>query len=235
MMKTFKEFLVESGDTGWKVEVHKTPLPKARLVTTTILAKHHKEIDVILPDYDKNYELLRAAVKKSWGVSRKDMPVINADQIDKFAMDLRAGALDILKPFAKGHALTSQDVMKLSDPEEYITLGLKDDNHKDDILVAHMKMVPCSILKPIQEQIYLDKVSDMIGKFGAVKNGNPVTKLTMITSKDNYIIDGHHRYATVMLCDPSVKVQVLEVPMKIDDLLKVTLAWGDAVGNKRNI
>lgn len=235
-VKSFKDFLTEAGgETGWTVLVHKTPLAKARPLSEKILAKYHRDLNTELPNFDANYEFLRGALKKSWGVQRRDMPVINADQIDQFARDLRAGALDILKPFAKGKALTAADVMKLSDPEEYITLGLKDENHKDDVLVAKMKMVPCSMLKPIQEEIYLDKVDNMIGKFGAVKNGNPVTKLTMIVSKDGYIIDGHHRYATVLLCDPSVKVQILEVPMKIDDLLKVTLAYGDAIGNKRNV
>ena len=235
-IKSLDSFLAEAGgETGWVVQVHKTPTDKAIPVVSKIMEKKHRVLEHEIPDFADNYEMLRAAVKKSWGVARKDMPVINADQIDQFARALREGALDILKPFAKGKMLTAADVMKLSDPEEYVTLGLKDQNHNDDKLVAKMKMVAAKDLKPIQEQIYLDKMADMIAKFGPVKPGNPVTKLTMITSADNYIIDGHHRWGVTMMSDPTVKLQVLQVPLKIDDLLKVTLAYGFSIGNKPNV
>lgn len=232
-IKSFEQFLIE--DTGWKVEVHKTDLKKARATTQEQLAKKHKDLDETIPDFDKNYAMLRKAVDNSWGVARKDMPVINDNQIDAFRKALKEGAIDILKPFAKGRALTDKDVKALDNPSEYVHLGFNDGKDDDDKINAKVTTRAVKDLKPIQQQIYLDKVADMIASFGPAKQGSPVTKLTLIISSDNFIIDGHHRFACAMLSDPNLKMSVLEVPMNIDELLKLTLAYGDAIGNPRNV
>lgn len=234
-IKSFEEFITEAGgDNSWRVEVHKTDLKKAREVAAEVLAKHGKTLDETIPDFDKNYTALRNAVSKSFGVARRDMPVINDDQIAMFQKLLKDGALDILKPFAKGHMLTDKEIRNLDDPTEFIHLGFKDGKDSDDKMNAKLTATTVKDLKPIQEQIFLDKVVDMIGQFGPAKQGGPVTKLVLITSEDNYIIDGHHRFACALLSDPSLKMSVLKVPLDIKDLLKLTLAYGDSIGNKRN-
>jgi hypothetical protein len=234
-IKSFEEFITEAGgDNSWKVEVHKTDLKKAREVVQEQLAKKHLDLDATIPEFDKHYTMLRKAVDNSWGVARKDMPVINDNQIAQFQKLLKDGALDILKPFAKGRALTDKDVQALDNPSEFVHLGFKDGKDGDDKISAKITTRAVKDLKPIQQQIFLDKTADMIASFGPAKQGSPVTKLTLIISSDNFIIDGHHRFSCAMLSDPNLKMSVLEVPMNIDKLLEVTRAYGDAIGNKRN-
>lgn len=235
-MKRFKNFLFEGGgESGWAVEVAKTPLEKARPIAQTILKKWARDLDKELPDFDKNYELLYKRVKNSLGTLRRDMPVINADQIDSFVKTLATGKLDIFRPYTYGKPVEAKDLYSLLDgPGEFLELGLKDGSSKDDTIKASFKNTQVGLLKPIQEQIYFDKVMEMIGEHGAVKAGGFVTKLTMITSKENYIIDGHHRFAAVLLSDPKIQQRTLQVPLDINQLLKLTLAYGDAIGNQRN-
>ena len=234
-IKSFERFLAEAGgETGWSVEVHKTDLKKARVVVAEQLAKKHRDLDETIPDFDKNYQLLRKAVDGAWGVMRRDMPVINDNQIAEFQKLLKDGALDILKPFAKGHMLTDKEVQQLDDKSDFVHLGFKDGKDNDDRMNAKLTHWPVKKLKPIQTQIFLDKTADMIAQWGPATQGSPVTKLTLIISKEGYILDGHHRFSCAMLSDPNLQMSVLEVPMPIDDLLKLTLSYGDAIGNKRN-
>lgn len=240
-MKSFDEFMSEvtslveaGGEKGWKVEVHKTDTAKARAVVEPIMESYNRTLDDEIPTFEKNYEALRAAVKKSLGTMRKDMPVINANQITEFKTRLQNGDIDIFKPYAKGGMIDAKELNKLSSKSEYLELGKADGDSSDDKITAKFKMVAIKNLKPIQEQIFLDKVAHMLGEFGAVENGGFVTTLPLIISKEGYILDGHHRFAAVMISDPNIKVKVLEVPLGIKELLKLTLAYGDAIGNARN-
>lgn len=240
-MKSFNEFMSEvlplleaGGEKGWKVEVHKTDTTKARAVVGPIMESYNRTLDDEIPTFEKNYEALRAAVKKSLGTMRKDMPVINANQITEFKTRLQNGDIDIFKPYAKDGMIDAKELNKLSSKSEYLILGKEDGNEGDDKVTAKFKMVAIKNLKPIQEQIFLDKVAHMLGEFGAVENGGFVTTLPLIISKEGYILDGHHRFAAVMISDPNIKVKVLEVPLGIKELLKLTLAYGDAIGNARN-
>jgi hypothetical protein len=55
-----------------------------------------------------------------------------------------------------------------------------------------------------------------------------------IASEDGYIIDGHHRWLAGVLTDPDIKARVLTIDLPLKDLLPMSLAFSDAVGNKRN-
>ena len=52
--------------------------------------------------------------------------------------------------------------------------------------------------------------------------------------KDNRIIDGHHRFLTTVLINPKIKVNCLKIDLPIRELLPLTLAYTDAIGNVRN-
>jgi hypothetical protein len=57
----------------------------------------------------------------------------------------------------------------------------------------------------------------------------------IIISKDNYVIDGHHRWAAAAMLsfeDSSVKLPVIRVDMNHKDLIAATLAWNEASGIK---
>lgn len=89
-------------------------------------------------------------------------------------------------------------------------------------------------LKPIQGQVYFDKLINAEIEFGGIKQGSAQTEKPMIVSRDGYIIDGHHRWATAMLTDQKIKMKTLTVDMDIHALLKYALYYGVSIGNKPN-
>ncbi|PNX47664.1 MAG: hypothetical protein BV459_03950 [Thermoplasmata archaeon M11B2D] len=234
-MKSFRQVIQEAGgEAAGKIVVHKTPLDKARAYAEKEFQKIGKTLDEEVPNFDENYKLLQKKLAQSKGVRRVDMPVIDPEQIGDFVKHLDDGRIDIFKPYAEGKFVTQQELGKLEPGERWIDLGYKDGNKKDDVVKAKYTTVPVKDLKPIQEEVYFDKIVAPLVKFGKITQSGPVTKLTLITSSDNYIIDGHHRFSGMILSDPDLKASVVKVPLKIDDLLKVTLSYGDSVGNERN-
>ena len=95
---------------------------------------------------------------------------------------------------------------------------------------ARMMRVPAGKLLPIQSQVWLEKLVKNIDKFGVPKQGSPVTDATLIISKDNRIIDGHHRWGQAVLSDPGLKMQVLKVPFDLEELLLIARTYGAAKG-----
>lgn len=99
---------------------------------------------------------------------------------------------------------------------------------------SKIKQMPVGKLKPIQDQVWLDFMMDNFIRFGFPYKGATITKKIMITSKDGFIIDGHHRYAQVLLTDPKLKMSVLVVDLKIDDLLELARRYAADIGNTGN-
>jgi hypothetical protein len=89
-------------------------------------------------------------------------------------------------------------------------------------------------LHPIQAEMSASKVGLIMKKLRekgtATDDGGRI-----IISKDNYVIDGHHRWAAASMLsfeDSSVKLPVIRVDMNHKDLIDATLAWNAAVGIK---
>lgn len=98
---------------------------------------------------------------------------------------------------------------------------------KSSKVKVESKKVSVSDLKPIQSEIWLDKLILNIVKFGMPnKKDSPVLSQITISSKTGHIADGHHRYGQAMLVDPNLKMDSLEVDMDIKKLLKVAKAFG---------
>jgi len=233
-MLKFSQFIYESGEDAGKYEITKTSLTEARQITKEILMQYNRDIDEELPDFDRNYELLKDKLVNSWGVARRDMPVISPSETKDLMQQLKKGGIDLFAPFTQGHKVTSDELMKNPKEIDYVDLGFKDGEKNDDKVKAKYTKIDTGKLKPIQEQVYLDKVIKNIGKYGAKGSADAVSKLSNIVSKENYILDGHHRYAALMLIDPTRKQAALSIPLPIRDVLDLTLAYGDAIGNERN-
>lgn len=109
------------------------------------------------------------------------------------------------------------------------------DEFKQDLLKnkvrAFYKYQKIGELKPIQSQIYFDKLITAEIKYGGIRN-NPDN--TLVVSKDGYIIDGHHRWATGALAEPDTKVKTLVVDMPTEELVQYALDWGHKKGNVPN-
>ena len=115
-------------------------------------------------------------------------------------------------------------------------LAKNDGDAKDDIVNVSSESIAVGNLKPIQAQIYFDKSIKKISKDGVASSKNFMTSKfnNFIVSRDNRIIDGHHRFLTTVLIDPKIKVNCLKIDLPIRELLPLTLAYTDAIGNVRN-
>tara|TARA_Y100000310_G_scaffold283974_1_gene306330 strand:- start:1975 stop:2694 length:720 start_codon:yes stop_codon:yes gene_type:complete len=109
----------------------------------------------------------------------------------------------------------------------FTTKGKLDGEVADDVVKTTRISSPAKTMLPSQSEIFLGKSLGM--SVGGVRGGN----LGAIVSKDNRILDGHHRWAATMFSDPKVKIGALRADLKIGDLVPVLRALGDAFGNTR--
>ncbi len=69
-------------------------------------------------------------------------------------------------------------------------------------------------LKPIQNEFNAEKVKGMLQNIDDFKND------VFIVSKDNEILDGHHRWAALKQWNPDHQVRVIRVDLPIKDLVR---------------
>lgn len=76
-------------------------------------------------------------------------------------------------------------------------------------------------MKASQSEISRPRVQSII-KEGALEHVyNP-----LVISGDNYVVDGHHRWAAYKLKKPNVKLPVVIIDAPIKDILGIAVAWG---------
>ena len=222
--------LHEEGEAAGKLEVAKLSYEKAKAFM--------EEIGLLsqVDDFEEKFAYTQKLANLG-STKRKDMPVIDDKDVKKFQIRLKLGTIDIKAPFAPETNPKNPWPEGLSgwDAKDFVKRGLKDGSKTDDKICITIKRVEVGKLKPIQKQIYFDKSMGMTAKSG-VKNtlnflGN---KTFFIASDDNFIIDGHHRWLSGIVLDPKLKVNVLSIDLPIKELLPMTIAYGDAIGNKRN-
>jgi len=237
-MKNYLEFLAEAGGAeAGALELVKTDLPKAKEYAIKIFQNFGLNLDEQIPRFSENYMLAKKTASKGW-TKRKDMPVISSEDVADLKTRLENGLIDVKTPFTDKknpfpQGLTGEQAKK------WLKQGLPNYDRgpkRDDAVSVRIQKIPVKLLKPIQQQIYFDKSIGMIAKFGAEgsKKFNISEENIYITSSDNYIIDGHHRYLSGILLDPEMLVNCLVISLPIDKLLKMTRSYGDAIGNKRN-
>lgn len=191
-----------------------------------------KNIKRSLPNFGRNYILLQESFKYALDIPRREMPVIEPKDMKKFQEKIRSGHIDIFKPYASTKLFPKDLTAKRS--SEWLTLGLKDGSISDDMLKAKIIKMPAYHLKPLQSQIWLDVMIDGMLQYGIPRRGAKVLNTTIIVSDEGYIIDGHHRWAQVMLGNPKLEMSCLLIPLAIDKLLKMTKTYGIAIGNRPN-
>ena len=93
--------------------------------------------------------------------------------------------------------------------------GQNDGNPQDDMVQVGKFDGSAMKLKPSQKEIILVKAFNMAmnttvcgGKFP------PGGELGSIVSADNFIMDGHHRWAATLLVAPSANIQAAQIPLK---------------------
>jgi len=197
------------------------------------------DIEEMIPAFKKNFELAKKLAAKGFA-KRKDMPVIDNADVKNFQTRLAKGFIDIKRPFAKNELPDEPFPQGLdrNTGKTWIKSGLPryDGDAKDDIVTVKSKKVAVKNLKPIQKQIYFDKSFKNISDydFKDTMKFLKSEKNIFITSSDNAIIDGHHRFLTAMLIDPNITVNTVAIDLPIKELLPLTLSYTDAIGNQRN-
>lgn len=111
--------------------------------------------------------------------------------------------------------------------EFFLTKGRRDDELEDDVIPSKQVTIPAVQLKPSQREIFLGKSLGMA--ILGIAGGN----LDAIISQDNFILDGHHRWAATMLNKPDANITGLQVDMPIKELIPVLRSVGDSYGNQR--
>jgi len=111
--------------------------------------------------------------------------------------------------------------------------GKKDQNAQDDVAKAGDDSVAVGSLKPMQKEVIPEKA--LAFALGFASKGAPdLTNMEAIVSSDNYIMDGHHRWAGRTLLDPGASVNVSKVDMPADDVVTALNIYTKAKGLKGN-
>jgi len=231
----FNNYLTEEKTP--KLNIARVPLKEARMYAESEFEKAGKNLDKIIPNFDKNYEFLQTQMKKALDIPRLKMPVIEPRDMKKFESDIEKGRIDIFKPLVGNKEKWAPESWKPMSPKQgknWIKLGIKDGDPNDDVIDAKIVGIQGKKLLPLQSQIWFDKTVAYLLEYGEPTGTSPVLTTTIIISKENYILDGHHRYSQVMLFDPTLKMKALHIPLDIQLLLKITRTYGAAIGNTPN-
>jgi hypothetical protein len=238
-MKFQKFLLLEAGGAkAGKLEIVNTSLEEAREWTEKMFNKKDESLYEEIPDFDRQYGYAQKMASLGH-TKRKDMPVISDADVDNLLKKLSNGDIDVSAPYSPDtdQANLFPEFLKGKAAKNWLEDGKpKNDggDKKDDVVKAKMTKVDIGDLKPIQKQIYYDKSMTQITTNGVDNSRKFLSKSTFVVSSDLHIIDGHHRWLSALLLDPKLKVNVLMIDLPIHQLLDLSKAFGDAIGNKRN-
>ena len=123
--------------------------------------------------------------------------------------------------------------------------GYDDQDKEDDMVSGGGDTVAVSKLKPAQKEVIVGKaVAFALGyafndfKEAKAKNGAPdLANMEAIVSEDDFIMDGHHRWAAATLLNPNAEVRVTRLNLPGPELISTLNAMtkgklGIDVGNK---
>jgi hypothetical protein len=88
-------------------------------------------------------------------------------------------------------------------------------------ITSHSGKKAANELKSSQKEISRERVEGLIHDNILKKLNTPV-----LISADNYVIDGHHRWAAYMMIKPKAMLPVVIINAKIKDILGIAVAWG---------
>ncbi len=196
------------------------------------------------PNFDKNYALLQEKCKAAKDIPRIDMPVINSDDIPEFQRKITNGFIDVLPPYSDKHEKKPKTGEFIYFPKDlkadergrlWLKLGKEDGAIDDDKVFARIEYIAVKDLLPVQSQIWLEVINNDIVRWGLPKEGSESLEMTIIVSREGYILDGHHRWSKALLVDPNLKIRTLKIDLDINTLLKMGRSYGNAIGNEQNL
>lgn len=186
-------------------------------------------------------------------IRKEDDESLGTEQVDKFMVEIIPAAADPAEALMK-YKLTADDeelaaklttgiqkaadLCKMKPPvcEDNLGIERKDMPQLEDEVVdkflADLKKKgfsvtrldkPIGLLKATQREINYEKVKKLAG---LIEDGTVAfDKMPLIVSNDNYVLDGHHRWAASLVTDPSKNQAIYQVGMPIEKLLKASLSF----------
>jgi len=120
------------------------------------------------------------------------------------------------------------DVAKLA-----VSNGRNDNDQFDDVVMSKKAKIPVKDLKPAQKEVIKEKALGMAIDF-LTKGKWDGVDLKAIISSDNYIMDGHHRWAAVSLIDPKAEIRGTVINLPGVSLVSVLNIVTKAMGKSGN-
>lgn len=191
---------------GFTLEAADLPYTSALEYATKKFQENGKDLNKLLPNFEKNYRIAQQKLSMGQTKLRKDMPVIRQADMHELQRILVGGGI-------KTH---------------------QSEHRGNKAIHFSMQWIEVGKLIPIQKQVYFDKVIDAQATETRRQTMNFLQNVIFIVSSDNRIIDGHHRWLSAILINPAIKIKALVVDLPIIELLPLTLAFSDMRKNVRN-
>ncbi|SRR6266446_116602 len=170
-----------------------------------------------LNERGQHYDLCNVTVKgtnlfcaDNIGIARIDMPQFSGYP----------------KPGSLADKLPKDDKGGVNGGEEFI-------KHLKNIGIATAaESVPAAFLRSSQRELIGTKVADMMEK----KGRSLLSKKPIFISRDNYVVDGHHRWAAIVGLDAGTKrfgnlrMNVYRVDAPISEILQIGKKWSKEFG-----
>lgn len=153
----------------------------------------------------------------------------------------------------KKHCASALNYTRADMPQIYDEYALEFIKFLDDneIESFYEYGVPVTSLKPIQKEISVKRIKKIIQRvlagYYTDTEGHKINPLKkpLIATADGYLLDGHHRWATILFLSPTNKVDVLRIKENIKDLIDISkdfdysmhhkYMFGGKVGIDKNI
>lgn len=165
--------------------------------------------------------------------------MITQDQEIKLAIGrVESGKMKLKKILNEIEVLGQSKVIPLSKipvavAKIAVSSGQKDNNQSDDVSISKKATISVKDLKPAQTEIIKEKAFGMAIKFLGKDEWDGVD-LEAIISNDNFIMDGHHRWAAVFLIDPKAKIKGTVINLPGVALVSVLNIITKAMGKEGN-
>ena len=242
--RTHRAETFEASEGGFKLNVATLPVDEAYDWSLKQFEDAGLKMEEYIPHFKENYASLQEECQGALDVPRIEMPVIDPEQLEKFATSLMAGQLDVFEPFAEGRKEVYSPKDLFGDTNrawKFLFLGLQDGRIDDDVVTARIQRTVVGLMRPTQSQIWLEKLIGNIIQFGqpqadgsgAYNNDSIILQKTIAISQEGFILDGHHRYAQIALVNPALRMRTLYIAMPMRRLLDISRPYGNAIGNEQ--
>lgn len=135
---------------------------------------------------------------------------------------INKGILIIDPSSERGNLGLSREEMPQLDEET--TWRFIRDLQKVDVATS-AKNIQVADLRATQREISTEKIASILKEISSGEKSIRDLGKEIIVSKDHYILDGHHRWATLLVHDPQNTMSCLQVDLKMTKLIRIANSY----------